>query len=247
MSSPALPEETLPALSEGQRLLYTFTAPSRTMADLRRNAGWWVPWLLVSVASIAFCFALEKRIGWEQVLETQLQSNPKTAAQFERMTPEQRHSAMKTQTAVASAIGYAAPLTTLFALVVIASILLGTFNFGFGTKLHFGELMSVSAYSLLPSILNTLLMILVLFLVEPENFDVNNPVATSIGYFVPQTLPFLKKMLSAFDVFTFWQVFLLAIGVSQLSRLKVKTGVAFAAIFSLFFLLKLAGAALGSM
>jgi hypothetical protein len=107
--------------------------------------------------------------------------------------------------------------------------------------------MSVSAYSLLPSILNTLLMILVLFLVEPENFDVNNPVATSIGYFVPQTLPFLKKMLSAFDVFTFWQVFLLAIGVSQLSRLKVKTGVAFAAIFSLFFLLKLAGAALGSM
>ena len=62
-TSAALPEEPVPALSEGQRLLYTFTAPSKTMADLRRNASWWVPWLLVSIVSIAFCYTLDKKIA----------------------------------------------------------------------------------------------------------------------------------------------------------------------------------------
>ncbi len=247
MSSPALPEEMVASLSEGQRLLYTFTAPSRTMADLRNNASWWVPWLLISIASVAFCFALDRRIGWGQVIETQVQANPKTAAQFERMAPAQREKIMKTQAAVAGAIAYSAPLTTLLAMVVIAGVLLGLFNFGFGAKLRFGELMSVSAYSLLPSILNTVLMIVMLFAVDPESFDAKSPIASSVGYFVPSTMPFLKTLLGAFDVFTLWQVLLLSIGISQLSKLKVKTGTAFAAIFGLFFVVKLASAAFSSM
>ena len=86
-----------------------------------------------------------------------------------------------------------------------------------------------------------------LFFVEPEGFDVKNPVATSVGYFVPGTMPFLKTLLGAFDVFTLWQVFLLAVGVAQLSRLKVKTGTAFATIFSMVLLFKLGAAALGSI
>ena len=63
---------------------------------------------------------------------------------------------------------------------------------------------------MLPSILNTLLIITVMFFVAPETFDVKNPIASSVGYFVPNTMPFLKTLLGAFDVFTLWQVFLLA-------------------------------------
>lgn len=245
MSTPALPEESAAALTESQRLLYTFTAPARTMADLRRNASWWVPWLLVSLVSVGFTYALDKKIGWEQVIETQIQANPKATAQIEQQPPEQREKAMKTQAAVASAIGYAAPLMTLMAMVMMAGVLLGIFNFGFGSKLRFGEMMGVAAYSLLPSILNTLLITTVMLLVAPDAFDVKNPLATSVGYFVPNTMPFLKDLLGAFDVFVVWQVFLLAVGVSELS--KVKKGTAFGTIFLLFFLVKLVGAGFGGM
>ena len=119
MSTPALPEESEAALTESQRLLYTFTAPAKTMADLRRNASWWVPWLLVSIVSVGFAYTLDKKIGWAQAIETQIQANPKAAAQIEQQPPEQREKAMKTQAAVASVIGYAAPLMTLLALVMI--------------------------------------------------------------------------------------------------------------------------------
>ena len=245
MSAPALPAESTPALNEGQRLLYTFTAPSNTMADLRRNASWWVPWLLVSIVSIAFCFTVDKKIGWGQVIETQIQSSPKNAEKMEKMPADQRAKVLKVQEAMWRGIGYAAPLTMLLVLAITAGVLLGLFNFGFGAKLRFNDMMGVTAYSLLPSILNTLLIILVMFFVEADQFDIKNPVATNPGYFVPASMPFLKGTLGAFDVFTIWQIFLIAVGVSQLS--KVKKSTAFVTLFILVLLFKMAGAALNSM
>jgi hypothetical protein len=240
MSTTALPEESEAALTESQRLLYTFTAPAKTMADLRRNASWWVPWLLVSIVSVGFAYTLDKKIGWAQAIETQIQANPKAAAQIEQQAPEQREKDLKIKAAVAGVISYAAPLVTLLTIVVMAGLGLVMFNFGFGAKLRFGELMGVAAYSQLPSILYYLLIIAVMFLVAPDAFDMNDPIATNVGYFIPHTMPLLKTVLGALDVFMLWQVFLLAVGISQLSN--VKKGKAFAAIFALFFLFKLAGA-----
>jgi hypothetical protein len=58
-------------------------------------------------------------------------------------------------------------------------------------------------------------------------------------------MPFLKGTLGAFDVFTIWQLFLIAVGVSQLS--KVKKSTAFITLFILVLLFKMVGAGLGSM
>jgi Yip1 domain len=245
MSTPAVSVDSTPALSEGQRLMYTFIAPSKTMADLRRNASWWIPWLLISVASLAFVFALDKKIGWGQVIETQIQSNPKAAERLERLAPEQRAKIAKQQEAGARYVSYAAPVTNLLLLSVVSGVLVGLFNFGFGARFTFRQMMSISAYSFLPIILSTLLSILVVWFVDPESFDVKFPIASSIGYFIPASMPFWKALLGAVDVFTLWTMFLLAVGVSQMS--KVKKGTAFAAIFGVFLLLKLAGAAVGSM
>lgn len=245
MSTPASSAESAPALSEGQRLLYTYTAPSKTMADLRRNASWWVPWLLVSIVSIAFCFTVDKRIGWGQVMETQIQSSPKNAEKMDAMAPEQRAKIMKYQETGARVMGYASPVTVLLAMVITSGVLLGIFNFGFGAKLRFSELMGVTAYSYLPSILNTLLIILIMFFVEAERFDIKNPLATNPGYFVPSSMPFLRGTLGAFDVFTLWQLFVISVGVSQLS--KVKKGTAFVTLFVLMLLFKMVGAGLALM
>jgi hypothetical protein len=245
MSTAALSTESVPALSESERLLYTFTAPSRTMADLRRNASWWIPWLLVSIMSIAFTYTLEKRIGWGQAMETQIQSNPKLSAQLDKMSPEQRAQADKLRAVAGRISGYAAPIILLGGMALGAGILLGIFNFGFGAKLTFTEMMGVTAYSTLPGIINTALMILVMFLVAPDAFNIEHPIATNPGYFIPSTMPFLKTVLSAFDVFTLWQLVLIAIGVSQLS--KVKRVPAFATMFSLLFVVKLVIAAFSSL
>lgn len=103
----------------------------------------------------------------------------------------------------------------------------------------------MAAYSYLPSIINTLLIVVLMFYVEPDAFDIKYPIATNPGYLVPATMPFWKTLLGAFDVFSLWTIFLLAVGVSQLS--KVKKGTAFGAILGLFVVIKLIGAGLSAM
>lgn len=245
MSTFALPEQSASALGQTERVLYTFTAPSRTMADLRRNASWWVPWLLVSVVSVAFVLVLDKKIGWAQVMETQNQTNPKAAERIDKMAPDQRANMMKIQTTVARGIGFGTPVIMLLTIVVVAAVLVGLFNFGFGTKLRFGEMMGVAAYSYLPSLINSLLIIMLMFFVEPDAFDIKYPIATNPGYFIPATMPFWKTLLGGLDIFSLWTIFLMAVGVSQLS--KVKKGTAFGAILGLLLTVKLIAAGLSAM
>ena len=47
---PPDPQHPAP-LSEGQRLIDTFIAPSKTFTDLRRNASWWAPFIAIVIVS----------------------------------------------------------------------------------------------------------------------------------------------------------------------------------------------------
>ena len=53
-SMPAAAPQTAPALSETQRIVNTFIAPSRTFSDLRRNSRWWAPWIVLAISFVAF-------------------------------------------------------------------------------------------------------------------------------------------------------------------------------------------------
>ena len=48
------PPQAAPPVSQGQRIINTFVAPSKTFADLKRSASWWLPFLLMSLASLLF-------------------------------------------------------------------------------------------------------------------------------------------------------------------------------------------------
>jgi len=64
------------------------------------------------------------------------------------------------------------------------------------------------------------------------------------GYFI-DTPKFLAGLLTTFDIFVIWTIFLIAVGVSENS--KVKKGSAFAAIFGTYFIYKLITSGIGAM
>src|ERR1700727_562518 len=92
-SSPetAVAEPSGPGLSEPQRLVNTFIAPSKTFADIRRNASWWVPLLLISIFSIAFFVTIDKKVGFDQVARTMLENN-KAIQQLDPVQQQQAYS-----------------------------------------------------------------------------------------------------------------------------------------------------------
>ena len=77
-TAPVLPVET-PALSEAERVVDTFVAPTKTFTDLRRSSNWLVPFLLLCVVSIALVTVVDKKLGMEKVVENQLALQPKQA------------------------------------------------------------------------------------------------------------------------------------------------------------------------
>src|SRR5271166_3158873 len=89
----AVPTSEKP-LTEVERVVDTFIAPSKTFTDIRRNASWWVPFVIVSLVWVALVWVVDKQIGMETVTENQLRLSPKQEARMENMPPDQRASAM---------------------------------------------------------------------------------------------------------------------------------------------------------
>jgi hypothetical protein len=238
-STPPSVEESAP-LSEGQRLAYTFFAPGRTFTDLRRNASWWAPWLIIAIVGWTFVYVVEQKVGFRKVAENLIQLQPKQAERLDNMPADQRQRIMQQQAAITKGISYAVPLIALVVYVVFAGILFATLKFGAGAGLKFKTLFALIVYTRLPEVVMSLLAMLSLLAgVSGDGFNIQNPVATNPGYFIgPDGSAVLRALLTPFDVFTIWTLILTAIGISSIS--KVKRGTAFAIVFGWFAFIVLA-------
>jgi hypothetical protein len=241
-TSPALSAR----LSEPQRLINTFVAPSKTFEDLKLNSSWWVPWIIGSIVALLFVYSLDKKITFEQSTLNQIQKSAR-ADQFDKLAPEQKAQQLAISTKVTKVISYSMPVLILLINIIIAGVLLGMFNLGFGAALPFKRMLAIVFYAGLPFIISNILAIVSMQFIDPEAFNVQNPVATNPAYFMDpyNSSKFLYGVASAFDIFVFWVVALMAIGISRNS--KIKTGTAFGAILALYFVFKLVGAGMASM
>src|SRR4029079_18400350 len=90
--------------------------------------------------------------------------------------------------------------------------------------------MAMVAYSFLPMLVQTALSMVVLFLKDPEEFNLQNPLMFNIGaYLSPDAPGALRALGSSIDLFSIWIIVLLAFGVSAAAR-KISFGKAFAGI-----------------
>jgi len=241
----AVPSEPL---SEPARIINAFVAPTKTFADLKRVSRWWVPFVIISLSSYALVFAVAQKIGFEQVTMNQMRLAPKRMEKIEQAPPEQRQKAIDLAVSITKGISYTIPVFNMLYFLVVAAVLMASFNFGAGAEISFSKALAVSVYSYLPGVIKALLAIISIYAgVNPEGFNFQNPVATNPGALVdPASSPALYTLASSFDLFTFWSLVLMAIGFSCVSTLKRST--TFAVVFGwwlLTVLLRTGWAALG--
>ncbi len=229
-------------LSEGARMVNTFIAPSKTFTDLRRNASWWAPFLLMVVISTAFVYTVGQKIGFRKVTETQIQMSPKQAAQLDNLPADQREQQIQTRATGTKVISYIVPLFLLLFWLIIAAALFATFKFAAGVDVSFKVSYAIVVYAALPQMLKSLLAtITVVAGASPDSFSFQNPIATNPGYLLnPADSVFLYSVASAFDIFMIWTLALTAIGFTRVS--KVKRGTAFAIVFGWWLIITLIGA-----
>jgi hypothetical protein len=226
---PALPPSFPPQpekLSEFERLLGVFFSPGKAFADIARRPRWWIPVILMGIVSTIFLNAYSRRVGFERVVRQAIEQSSRS----DTMSAQQREQAIAVGTSIARFAGYGAVVSSLIAIFITAVVLLFMANNLMGADIKLGSMMGIVSYAFLPQILTIALSMLVMYLKPPDDFDLRNPLLFNLGAFLPMDSPQWEKGLGAsFDLFSFWIIGLIAMGISAAAP-KIKFGKALTAV-----------------
>jgi len=241
------PTSTVPPLSEGARIVNTFVAPSKTFTDLRRSAAWWGPWILISIVSLLFVYAVQRQVTFDQISKNQIAHSAR-ADQFEKLPADQQAKQLNLSSKIIGFTMFGTPLLILLISLISTVALWATFKVGAAADTTFGQAYAITLYASLPGIVGGLLGVISLFAgANPEGFDINNPVGTNLAYYLdPQTTgKFVRGMASSLDVLSIWTIILMGIGYACTSKVKRSTAIMIVAVW--FLVYKLATSALATL
>jgi hypothetical protein len=211
-------------MGEVGRLTGIIWDPKPVFEDLAARPRWWAPIILLTVFSIIFLTAFDRRVGMDtfarQQMEKQFQTNPQMA----QMNDEQREQGIRFGMAIAKYMMYfGGVLGIAFSVLLTAAIMLGLMNWLGGAGLKFKQAFSVTSYSFVPTAISTVLTMVVMFLKNPEDFDMQHPLPANLGAFLStQTTPkWLYGLASSIDLFAIWVMLLMALGFSVAAGRKM--------------------------
>jgi hypothetical protein len=237
--------DVTPGLSQWQRVTNTFTAPSKTFEDIKRgHRSWWMPFLIVSLVGYILFAAVTTKIGMQTVSENQMRLDPKTEERMAQMPPDQRANATKISVYVTQGIFLATPVLVLIIVAVGSLGLWGTINFVFGGKASYGSIFAVWMFATLPTIIKTLLGVVVIYAgTAPESFNIRNFAPTNAAAFLnpADTNKALYSLLSSLDIVSIWSMLLLGIGIAIVAGVKRSSG--YIAVFGWWAIFVLIGVA----
>ncbi len=227
---PTAPEPAGRGLSQSQRLINIFIAPTKTFEDLKRNPSWWVPWLVTGIFLIIFGVVAVQKIDMARFIQQQIEKSPSAQRRMEQLPPEQREKGIAMQATGTKVVFYIYPVFTLIGGLIIAAVLMAVFNFLLGAEVPFQRAMAVVFYSFVPLIISTILLtVSLLASSDPNTIDLTNPMPTNPGFFMdPQGNKFVYAIASSLDIFSIWVVFLLGLGFAASSsnrKPSISTGI----------------------
>ena len=231
MPDPA-PESQAPVNHIG-RMIGVFFSPGPTFADIARRPTWLIPVLLSTVVALGTFAVMNQKVDWRDVAMKRIEESSRAS----QLSPEQKQQQAEMGAKITPYSLYATGLLipTLF-VVVVGAVMLGAFNLLGGAGTNFKTAMGIVAHANLVLIISSLLLILILFLKPPGTLDVDNPVATNLGAFLPDgSAKWLLALGKSVDIFNFWLLALIGIGFAATNPRKLKTGSAIGIAFAVWF------------
>lgn len=228
-----IPAPSIPTgLSEVERVVDVFIAPSKTFADILRSASCWLPILLLILSTVATGLIVDRQVGYERVYENQMQLSPKQAERMDQIPPDQKPAIVARTILSYKIFTYGAAGTVLIFLALYSLVLWASFNFGLGAQTTFAQVFAVSMYAALPYLVQAILIAITLsFGDNAEGFDLKNPVGTNLAYYLPDAAPILKGIFQSLDIIKLWSVVLQVIGMAIIAKKTIMQSAVIVGIF----------------
>lgn len=211
-----------------QRVVNTFSAPSKTFNDIKNgNKSWWVPFLIVILTGAFLFTAITKEVTWKTVYDNQQKAMPEFAKRMQDQMPPEQKAAADRRGPITQEITWAiSPLGLLGMNAIAALILWPTINLGFGGKATFGSVFAVTMYATLvlwP--VKLLLGGIALFAgATPDAFNLQNVAGTNFGYYMADQTGALHALATAIDPLVILNLVLTAIGIAIVAGVKRSSG-----------------------
>jgi hypothetical protein len=227
-----------PPKSLAARIAGVFFSPAETFDDIARQPSFWAPLVLAVLAFIAVSETLVASLGAERIIRLSLEQRGQAA----RMTPEQMEQAISRGALFVHVQTFVGPVIVVIALLVIAGLGMLITNLLYGAQLKFKTVFSITAYANLIGVLGALISIPLIIFGDHDQLNVQNFTPTNLGFFLSwrDTSKAMYSLASSLDLFTFWFMIVLSIGLSRATGGKVKTGSIFAVYCGLWALWVLA-------
>jgi hypothetical protein len=211
------------------RLTGVIFEPKKTFEDIARRPTFLVPLALVIVFSIGFLTVFSHRVGWDKVVRDRIEAS----SQSQQLSAEQKEQQIAVGVKFASIFGYAGVVvgTPVMALIV-AGVLMGIAAGMMSAPIKFKQVFAVVCWSYVPTLISTVLAIIVMFLKNPEDFNLNNPLVFNPGAFLEPNTPskFVYSLATSLDLFVLWIILLMATGLKAAGGKKFSFGSALFAV-----------------
>jgi hypothetical protein len=228
---------------DGAAAVAVLTAPRHGLDLVVARRRSLVAILIATVASILFAAAAVPRLDFARAATRQLEMSPEAA----EMTPFQREEKIEQARKVGSIGVYAGSAFSPALSVLVAAFFLWLGFKVAGTSPPFRGTLAVAAHGLLPTLLAPLLMLPAIFMkapIDPEALTRLLP--SNLAAFLPeQASPVALAAAASFDLFSFWSLVLVAMGMARLSGASPRRATAVTVVLWLAFvgLLRIAPAA----
>ncbi len=216
-------------MGEVSRITGVFFEPSRAFADIAARPRWIPPLLLILIVSMSLMIVYTQRGGWRVMIEQQMANSSRTS----QMTPEQREQGIEMGVKWASMAVYIAPILIPVSFLIVAGVLMGITALILSAPVRFSQVFAIVSYANLVGAIKGALVLVVLLMKNIGDFDLNNPVMFDPGYFMDpkESSKFLYSLATSLDLFSFWTMLLIAIGLKAAAGKKLSLGGAFFAVF----------------
>ena len=214
------------------RILGVFFSPKKTFAQIAERPSWLAPLLLMAILGTVVGAMLNTKMNWGDYIRHKAEESPR----FAQLSEEQKAQALAPQIKFWSKFSYGigavgVPISAL----CFALIYWGAFNLFCGAGLRFGAAFGITAHTFLPTVIQSILALIVLPMKSYGDVDPESIVAANVKSFLSEGAPkWLGALGSSLDLFWIWFMALAAIGFTAANPKKIKATTAYAIVFGLW-------------
>jgi hypothetical protein len=226
-------------------LLNVWVAPKEAFAAIAARPTWVTPLIVATLLSFGFTGIWLTKVDPQEFAKAQLEQSGRA----EKMSPEQRAMAVEMQAKFMRPVGWVVgAVSAPILLLVTSAYFLVVFRFFYAAEISFRQALSVSTFVNVATSLVAVPLMLMTFALKgdwninpQEIFQAN----LTLLFDKSETAHWLFALAGSLDLFSFWTIFLLAVGFAAVTR-RTAASAAWASItpWAIYVLLKAGWAAL---